>query len=335
MSKVNPNQHPIGSGFTAASTALDVVADIDLTGKVAVVTGGHSGVGLETTRALRAAGAHVIVPVRDVEKGRGRVADIEGVEVDQLDLAGPDSIDAFAERFLASARPLHILVNSAGIMGVDLARDSRGYESHFATNHVGHFQLVKRLWPALRAANGARVVNVSAWAHRMSPVVFDDLAFENREYNWVLGYGQSKAANILHAVGITARGKADGIEAFACHPGSIPGTDLSGWATPEMHREMGNADENGNWIIDPDKGKKTPQQGASTQTWLATAPRLTGLGGTYGENTELSPLVETPDADALHALMVSGETPVGVVPHAVDTEIAERLWAVSEELITR
>ncbi len=128
----HPSQHPIGSGFTAADTALDVIAGIDLTKKVAIVTGGHSGVGLETTRALRSAGAHVIVPVRDPAKGRSRVAGIDGVEIDRLDLTDPASIDAFAARFVESGRPLHILVNSAGIMGVPLTRDDRGYELHFA-----------------------------------------------------------------------------------------------------------------------------------------------------------------------------------------------------------
>ncbi|HEY0248284.1 MAG TPA: SDR family NAD(P)-dependent oxidoreductase, partial [Gryllotalpicola sp.] len=149
MPAFNPHQHPMDSGFTASSTALEVIDGIDLSGKTAIVTGGHSGVGVETTRALRATGAHVIVPVRDVAKGRDRVAGIEGVEVEQLDLADPASVDAFAGRFLASARPLHILVNSAGIMGVPLTRDARGNELHFATNHLGHFQLVQRLWPAL------------------------------------------------------------------------------------------------------------------------------------------------------------------------------------------
>jgi NAD(P)-dependent dehydrogenase (short-subunit alcohol dehydrogenase family) len=326
-------QHPIGSGFSAGQTALDVVEGIDLTGRVAIVTGGHSGVGLETTRALRTAGAHVIVPVRDPAKGQARVADIGGVEIDRLDLADPDSINAFATRFIASGHALDILVNSAGIMGVPLGRDARGYESHFATNHLGHFQLVQGLWPALRAANGARVVNVSAWAHRMSPVVFDDPSFERRDYEWWLGYGQSKTANILHAIGVTAHGANDGIEGFALHPGAIIDTDLSPWASAETQRAMGNVDEHGQPVIDPERGKKTRQQGASTQTWLATNPRLSGLGGVYAENNEISPVVELPDPQALQALIASGETPVGVVPHAIDPEAADRLWDLSERLM--
>lgn len=328
-------QHPIGSGFTAAHTALDVVRGVDLTGRIAIVTGGHSGVGLETTRALATAGAHVVVPVRDPDKGRARVAGIDGVEIDRLDLADPDAVDAFAARFLDSGRPLHILVNSAGIMGVPFGRDARGHELHFATNHLGHFRLVSRLWPALAAAGGARVVNVSAWAHRLSPVVFDDLAFESRPYKWLLGYGQSKTANVLHAVAIDARGAGDGIEAFAAHPGSIPGTDLSGWATPEMHRATGSVDADGSWVIAPERGKKSPQQGASTQTWMATDPRLTGLGGSYGENNEISPLVRLPDQATLHDMVLTGRTPVGVVPHALDPESADLLWDLSERLTAR
>jgi NAD(P)-dependent dehydrogenase (short-subunit alcohol dehydrogenase family) len=328
-------QHPIGSGFTAANTALDVVEGIDLSGKVAIVTGGHSGVGLETTRALRSAGAHVIVPVRDPAKGRSRVAGIDGVEIDQLDLTDPTSIDAFAARFVESGRPVHILVNSAGIMGVPLTRDDRGYELHFATNYLGHFQLTGRLWPALQAAEGARVVNVSAWAHRMSPIVFDDLMFDHRDYQWWQGYGQSKTANILHGIGITARGADDGIEGFSVHPGSIVTTDLSPWTTPEIRRAAGLIDANGSPVIDPEHGKKTAEQGASTQTWLATSPRLAGLGGVYAENNEISPLVELPAPAALQALIAAGETPVGVVPHAIDPVAADRLWDVSERLTAR
>jgi NAD(P)-dependent dehydrogenase (short-subunit alcohol dehydrogenase family) len=328
------HQRPIGSGFTAAHTALNVVEGIDLSGRTAIVTGGHSGVGLETTRALRAAGARVVVPVRDPAKGRARLADIEGVEVEQLDLTEPESVDGFAGRFVSSGSPLHILVNSAGVMGGPLTRDARGYEKHFATNYLGHFQLVNGLWPALRVASGARVVNVSAWAHRRSPVVFADPMFEHREYQWWLGYGQSKTANVLHAVGINARGAKDGIEAFAVHPGSIFSTDLSPWATPEILKSMGYMDEDGNPVIAPELGKNTPEQGASTQTWMATNPKLAGLGGTYGENNEVSPVVELPSDAEIEQMSAAGLTPVGVVPHAIDPEAAERLWAFSERLLT-
>ncbi|MFE0515094.1 SDR family NAD(P)-dependent oxidoreductase, partial [Streptomyces sp. NPDC058964] len=162
-------QQPLPSGFGAASTAEDVIRGIDLTGKVAVVTGGYSGIGLEAARVLRAAGAEVVVPARDVTRAREALKEVDGAETEPMDLIDPSSVDAFAGKFLASGRPLHILVNSAGIMATPLTRDARGYEAQFATNHLGHFRLVARLWPALVAAGGARVVSVSSRGIRFSP----------------------------------------------------------------------------------------------------------------------------------------------------------------------
>ena len=156
-------QMPIGSGFGAASTTNDVIAGIDLHGKTAIVTGGYSGLGRETVRTLRSAGAAVMVPTRDYDRAVISLEGIEGVEIEKMDLLDPASINAFAGKFLASGRPLHILVNSAGIMALPkLTLDERGFEYQFATNHLGHFQLVARLWPALRRANGARVISVSS-----------------------------------------------------------------------------------------------------------------------------------------------------------------------------
>ena len=165
-------QKPIGSGFGAASTADEVIKGINLSGKIAIVTGGYSGIGVETVRTLRSAGAKVIVPARDLDKATSALEGLEGIKIEAMDLLDPASIDAFAEKFLAFGQPLHILVNSAGIMACPLARDSRGYESQFTTNHLGHFQLVVRLWPALRQANGARgsfgvVVGASSFARRV------------------------------------------------------------------------------------------------------------------------------------------------------------------------
>src|SRR5260221_252339 len=219
-------QQPIGSGFGAASTADDVIKGIDLSGKVAIVTGGYSGIGLETVRTLRLGGARGILPARDHNKAILALEGIDGVEIEAMDLMDPASIDVFAGKFIASGRPLHILVNSAGIMAVRLIRDLRGYESQFSTNPLGHFQLAVRLWPALRQANGARVVSVSSWGHHYSPVVFDDPNFEHRAYDRWSAYGQSKTANILFARALDARGAAHGVRAFALHPGMIVGTGL-------------------------------------------------------------------------------------------------------------
>ncbi|MFC0111944.1 SDR family NAD(P)-dependent oxidoreductase [Kibdelosporangium aridum] len=284
-------QQPIGTGFSAASTADEVLDGVDLTGRTAIVTGGYSGIGIETVRSLRNAGADVIVPARDKTRAAKAIGDIDGVEFAELDLADPLSIDAFAEAFAASGRALHMLVNSAGIMAVPLHRDDRGYESHFATNHLGHFQLTARLWPALIRVGGARIAVVSSWGHRQSDIVWDDVHFERREYQPMLGYGQSKTANNLFAVELDRRGRSQGVRAFALHPGSII-TPLARHTSTEALMKMGVIDENGEPVIDPSRNMKTPQQGAATSVLCAASPLLDGLGGVYCENGDIAPFVE-------------------------------------------
>ena len=320
-------QKPIGSGFGAASTADDVIKGIDLSGKIAIVTGGYSGIGLETARVLRSAGARVIVPTRDRDKAATALNGID-VEIEAMDLLDPASIDAFAGRFVASGQPLHMLVNSAGIGGAPLTRDARGYELHFATNHLGHFQLAMRLWPALRRANGARVVAVSAWAHSRSPIVFEDPNFEHRDYIPWMAYGQSKTANILFALALDERKQAHGVRAFSLHPGSIVGTGLSKYLSPEVLRAAGVVDEAGNPIIDPAKNQKTIQQGAATSVWCATSPRLDSMGGVYCHNCDIAPLVSEEIAANQFGSMA-----LGVMPHAVDSQAADRLWKLSEQML--
>jgi NAD(P)-dependent dehydrogenase (short-subunit alcohol dehydrogenase family) len=322
-------QIPIGSGFDAASTAADVIKGINLSGKIAIVTGGYSGIGVETVRALRSAGATVIVPTRDRDKAATALAGID-VEIAAMDLIDRASIDAFADRFLASGRPLHILVNSAGIGGAPLTRDARGYELHFATNHLGHFQLAMRLWPALRKAHGARVVAVSAWAHSRAPIVFEDPNFQRREYIPWMAYGQSKTANILFAVALDERAKAHGVRAFSLHPGSIVATGLSKYVAPEILRAAGLLDEDGNPVIDPAKNQKTVEQGAATSVWCATSPQLDNRGGVYCHNCDIAPLV----TEELAANPI-GSMALGVMPHAVDPQAAERVWSLSEQLLGR
>jgi len=327
-------QKPVGSGFGAASTAAEVIEGLDLSGKVAIVTGGYAGIGLETTRALSRAGATVIVPARDYPKAAAALEGVKGVEIEAMDLIDPTSIDAFAARFLASGRPLHILVNNAGIMACPLMRDARGYESQFATNHLGHFQLVAKLWPALCQANGARVVSVSSWGHRRSPVVFEDPNFEHRDYDRWSAYGQSKTANILFALALDERGKADGIRAFSLHPGSIVSTDLKRYMSEEELRAVGVIDENGKPVLDPAKSMKTAEQGAATSVWCATSPQLDGMGGVYCENCDIAPLLsEEQEADRNNpATLRVGAMSLGVMSYAVDPDAAERLWSLSEQL---
>jgi NAD(P)-dependent dehydrogenase (short-subunit alcohol dehydrogenase family) len=323
-------QTPLGSGFTAASTTYDVLEGVDLHGKNAIVTGGYSGLGKETVRAFRAAGAEVVVPARDVARATEELADLDGVVVEEMDLLDPKSIDAFADRFLEN--PLHILVNSAGIMANPLTRDARGYESQFATNHLGHFQLTTRLLPALRRAGGARVVAVSSRGHRYGAVDFDDPNFERHEYAPYPAYGQSKTANVLFAVELDERERDNGIRAFAVHPGSII-THLARYANRETLREGGFLDENYEPIIDPARGLKTVEQGAATQVWCAVSPQLDGYGGVYCEDIDIAAVhpSDVPDTEVLAV------TPgaFGVLPYAIDPENARRLWKLSEELLDR
>jgi NAD(P)-dependent dehydrogenase (short-subunit alcohol dehydrogenase family) len=321
-------QIPIGSGFNAASTTTDVIRGINLTGKVAIITGGYAGIGLETTKTLAAAGATVIVPVRDVEKAKKNLAGIANTEIETLDLMQPASIDAFAEKFLASGRPLHILINNAGIMWVPLRRDSRGYESQLATNHLGHFQLTARLWPALKKAHGARVVNVSSFGHQMAPFNFDDPHFEHRSYETLLGYGQSKTANNLFSVELDNRSKAFDVRVYSLHPGSVYGTDLGREAPIELFKQMGTHDANGDIYPEVEQKLKTLAQGAATSVWCATSPMLNGVGGVYCENADIAEL----DSGNIEHKYDAPWTLRGVKPYSLDEVNAKRLWTLSEKM---
>ncbi|WP_369199695.1 SDR family NAD(P)-dependent oxidoreductase [Streptomyces sp. PU-14G] len=327
-------QHPLGSGFTAASTAADVLEGVDLTGFHAVVTGGHVGLGLQATRALSAAGASVTVGSRHRDLAAPALAGIARVEVAQLDLLDPASIDAFADRYLDSGRPLHILINNAGIMGGPLVRDARGYESQFATNHLGHFQLTLGLRPALRAARGARVVNVSSGGHRLSGIRWEDPHFTNC-YDAMLAYGQSKTANVLCAVELDRRWAGEAIRGYAVHPGIVVGTNLGNSSTEEQVRSvrlaMGLIDASGRPIIDPDSDRKTPQQGAGTIVFAATSPLLADIGGVYLRNNDISLLDDTAEPAVFGPAAIAS---ADVVPHAIDPDAARRLWGLSERLLT-
>lgn len=249
-----------------------------------------------------------------------------------MDLMDPASINAFADKFLATGHALHILVNSAGIMASPLSRDSRGYESQFATNHLGHFQLVARLWPALRKANGARVVSVSSWGHHFSPIVFDDPNFDRRDYDRWAAYGQSKTANILFAVGLDKRGQAEGVRAFSLHPDTIVGIGLEKHLSEEELRAAGVIDEHGQPVLDPAKNLKTVGQGAATSVWCTTSPQLNDMGGVYCENCDIASLGHDAESD-FYLDNESTLTDSGVMPYAVDSEAADRLWSLSEQLI--
>ncbi|MDH2429097.1 SDR family NAD(P)-dependent oxidoreductase [Sphaerisporangium sp. TRM90804] len=300
--------------FTATSTAAEVVDGVDLTGRRAIVTGAASGIGVETARALAAAGAEVTLAVRDVEAGErtaeGLTASTGGgrVLVAQLDLADRRSVAAFAAAWNG---PLHILVNNAGVMRTPETRTPEGWELQFATNHLGHFALTTGLRPALAAAGGARVVSLSSVGHLRAPVDFDDIHFHRRAYDPTIAYGQSKTANVLFAVEANRRWAADGITVNAVHPGAILETNLSRHMSRE---ELDGVLQTAGYTF------KTPQQGAATSVLVAAWPDLEGVGGRYFE-------------DCGQALPHVPGTPGGVAGHALDPDAASRLWRVSLDMI--
>lgn len=311
MAQLNPLQIPIHTGFGPQTTAREVLGTTRLDGTFAIVTGGYAGVGLETTKVLAEAGASVIVPARSPDKAKTALAGVARVELEHLDLADATSVDAFAARFERSGRPLHLLINNAGIMATPFSRDARGFESQLATNHIGHFQLALRLWPALRRAGGARIVALSSRGHARAGIDFDDPHFERRAYDKWLAYGQSKTANALFALGADRRGERDRIRALSVHPGAII-TDLMRYMPEEEQRAVLERAAAG-------APMKTTEQGAATSIWCATSPAFRELGGVYCEDVDV-------------ARPVAGDDPglIGVRPWAMDLEAAERLWELSE-----
>ncbi len=321
-------QRPVNSGFDAKSTVEDVIKGIGLNGKTAVVTGGYAGIGLETVKAFVAAGATVFVPARDIKKAEENLKGVEHVHIATMDLMNPGSIDAFAAWFLDTGRALDILVNNAGIMWVPLQRDQRGYESQLATNHLGHFQLTAKLWPALKKTGSARVINVSSFGHQMAPFNFDDPNFTSREYETLQGYGQSKTANNLFTVELDRRGRTFGLRAFSVHPGSVYGTDLGRVAPMALFQQMGTHDADGNILPEVAAKLKTVEQGAATSVWCATSPQLNDIGGVYCENADVAEL----DEGNIEHRYDDPATLRGVKAYSVDAENAIKLWALSEEM---
>jgi NAD(P)-dependent dehydrogenase (short-subunit alcohol dehydrogenase family) len=307
---------PITTPFTAQSTAAEVLHGIDLTGRRVIVTGGASGIGIETARALAGAGAEVTLAVRNPEAGQHTAEDIiattgnKQVLVAPLDLADQASVASFVAAWNG---PLHVLVNNAGVMASPLMRTPEGWEMQFATNHLGHFALATRLHGALAAAGGARVVSVSSSAHLRSPVVFEDIHFRERAYEPWAAYGQSKTANVLFAVEATKRWADDGITVNSLMPGGIR-TNLQRYVTDEdldrMRAQAGATTVT--W--------KTPEQGAATSVLVATSSLLEGIGGRYFE-------------DCNEAGLNQPGTRRGVAAYALDPEAAARLWQVSVETL--
>jgi NAD(P)-dependent dehydrogenase (short-subunit alcohol dehydrogenase family) len=306
----------ITTPFTAESTAADVLAGVDLTGRRAIVTGGGSGIGIETVKALAAAGADVTIAVRNLDQGAHAARDIiaatgnKRVSVAALDLADQASVASFVETWEG---PLHVLVNNAGIMASPLMRTASGWEMQFATNHLGHFALATGLHPALAAAGGARVVSVSSSAHLRSGVVFSDIHFNERDYEPWSAYGQSKTANVLFAVEAATRWADDGITVNALMPGGIR-TNLQRYVSEDDLARLRASSGS------PAPSWKTPEQGAATSVLVAASPLLDGVSGRYFE-------------DCNEAGPNEPGSRQGVAPYALDPEAASQLWKVSVETL--
>lgn len=315
------DQQPIGSGFGRHSTAAEVLAGIDLTAKTFIVTGGYSGIGLETVRALANAGAAVTVPARSRAKAEAELAGIARVTIADMDLADLASVRRFAADFAATGAPLHGLINNAGVMACPLQRIGDGWEYQFAVCHLGHFELARRLRASLAKANGARVVALSSTAHIRSDVHWDDPHFNTHAYDKWDAYGQAKTADSLFALGVDARWRGDGIRAFAVHPGGI--------FTP-LQRHLGDDEMVAlGWKL-PDGSTppqvaalfKTPEAGAATSVWCAVSPQLAAMGGLYCEDCDIAQLGTAASPRWAH-----------VREWAVDPAKAERLWGMSEAMI--
>jgi NAD(P)-dependent dehydrogenase (short-subunit alcohol dehydrogenase family) len=297
--------------FDAGTTADEVSEGIDLTGTRALVTGGASGIGVETSKTLARRGAAITLAVRNIEAGRKVAAEIAAdtgnarIDVRPLELTDPGSIRSFVDGW---DEPLDLLINNAGVMAIqERTVDAHGWETQLATNFLGHFALTVGLHDWLARAGGARVVAVSSSGHLFSPVVFDDLNFRFRPYDPLLAYGQSKTAVILFGVAASARWANDGITANSLNPGAI--------ATP-LQRHVGGK------LATPVELQKTPAQGASTTILLATSPQLDGIGGRYfNDNQEATPVDHRPTDIT--------ELVGSVASYALDFDTADRLWTIA------
>lgn len=317
--------------FGEFTTALEVIEGINLTGYEVIVTGATSGIGVETARALAKAGARVTITARDLNRGEEIAEEIRSstgnqkIEVEELKLDSLKNVRAFVKRFLAKNRPLHILINNAGVMACPLSYTEDGFETQIGTNHFGHFVLTKGLLPALNegfktSGRYSRVVNVSSLAHINSDINYDDLNFKEREYVPFIAYGQSKTANILFSVELTRRYRDLGIVSNALMPGAI---------MTNLQRHMSKEEMEKRWKDEQGRVKfpfKSIEQGASTQVWAAVATELEGKGGLYLENCSIS----EPSEKSIEELYKDFR---GVRPYALDTNNASKFWDFSEKLL--
>jgi NAD(P)-dependent dehydrogenase (short-subunit alcohol dehydrogenase family) len=305
--------------FDLNSTAEDVVAGLDLSGKLAVITGGAAGIGKETARALASRGADVIIGGRNraaTEAAARELCAAGTVLAREMDLLSLKSVSQFAHWILSLDRPLDLLILNAGIMACPLSRGVEGIESQLATNFIGHAWLTSRLVPALLAASEPRVITVSSSAHQMSPIVFSDINFERRAYDPWEAYAQSKTANALLAVKVWDELGSSGVTAHTLHPGGVF-TGLMKHMTGDIAAELSSR-----YKFDTSKIQvKTIPQGAATSAWAATEPTLLNRPALYFHDCRIAEVLDTPIYTH------------GVMRYALDSDNAAALWTAAEKMI--
>ena len=319
---ISEQQKPVDSGFGAKSEPEEVLKDIDLGGKVAMVTGGYSGIGLETTRALKEAGARVIVPARRKDVAKSALSGIvESEDILNLDLADPSSAQSFVNEFVDSGMSLDILINNAAVMACPQMPTKEGWDLQFAVNHIGHFIITKGLLPTM-SSSGSRIVTLSSTGHKLSGIQWEDVHFEGSYDKWK-AYGQSKTAASLLAVEISERMKDEGIKTYSVHPGGIF-TPLQRHLEKEEMIALGWLGEDGELSEMAAANFKSPTQGASTSLWCATSPMLEEVSGVYCENCDVA--VRQEDGPMARY--------IGVADWAVDTDEAAKLWDLTEHTLS-
>ena len=319
-------QKPINSGFSNQSEPKDILKNIDLHNKVAIVTGGYSGIGLETTKALVAVGANVIIPAKRPEIANQNLNGVVSeTNIIKMDLGNLNSVKNFTNSFKENFNTLSLLINNAGIMACPETRVGDNWESQFAINHIGHFLLTRELMNTLADTEGSRFVSLSSSAHALTGILWDDIHFNKQPYNKWMAYGQSKTASSLIAIELNKKMKDYGVESFSVHPGGII-TPLQRYLEKEEMIALGWMDEDGSPSELAKNFFKSPSQGASTTLWCATSNDLNGLGGVFCEDCDIAKRKSEVDE--------SLQRYTGVANWAVDTDEATRLWELSEEIIT-